>query len=304
MANQIKIALLEELTKRFGAINKLPESQSLYEIGQGVARVYIRYSKTHSRNQTFYGLREKDLQKLEGYPAVICFLWDNQREPLFLPFSEYEDVFQTLTPAEDGQYKAQIYLKDDVTELYIANGGKFNVEAHFGWHELENLIGSKSDLIPELSHAQVQTLLGAIGIAKGYDVWIPQNDRAKLEWSLTKYFVCRDTLPYGFEQITNILQEVDVIWLKRGSSNLTALFEVEHSTPIYSGLLRFNDVHLVAPSLQPRFGVVAKDVRRSLFIRQINRPTFQMSGLHKLCGFFEYNNVFKWHDRVISLNKE
>ena len=60
-------------------------------------------------NQTFYGLRQKDLQRLEGYPAVICFLWNDQMEPLLMPFSEYEDIFQSISPAEDGQYKAQIY---------------------------------------------------------------------------------------------------------------------------------------------------------------------------------------------------
>jgi hypothetical protein len=238
---------------------------------------------------------------LEGYPAVICFLWEGQTEPLLVPFSEYEEVFQSISPAGDGQYKALIYLKDNGAELYIAGAGRFNVEAHLGWEEIENLIDvAKSGLIPELSHSQVQTLLGAIGSSKGHDVWIPQNDRAKLEWSLTDQFDCRDSLPNGFESVIDILREVDVIWLEHGSSKLTALFEVEHSTPIYSGLLRFNDIHLVAPSLHPRFGIVANDARRSLFIRQINRPTFRMSGLHELCSFFEYGNVFKWHKRIKS----
>jgi len=39
----------------------------------------------------------------------------------------------------------------------------------------------------------------------------------------------------------SILQEVDVIWIPPGSSELKALFEIEHSTAVYSGLLRFND---------------------------------------------------------------
>ena len=104
---------------------------------------------------------------LEGYPAVICFLWEGQTEPLLVPFSEYEEVFQSISPAGDGQYKALIYLKDNGAELYIAGAGRFNVEAHLGWEEIENLIDvAKSGLIPELSHSQVQTLLGAIGSSK------------------------------------------------------------------------------------------------------------------------------------------
>jgi len=298
MANTIKTAFLKELTLKYGAIHKLKGSLSLYELGDG-ARIYIRYSKVHSKNQAFYGLREEDLQKLEGRPSVICFLWDNQDEPLLIPFSEYEDVFQSTSPAGDGQYKAQVYLKGAGTELYIAGAGRFNVDAHFGWEAIEALIDSaRLTPVAEFSHAQIQTFLGAIGVTKAYDIWIPQNDRPKLEWSLTSRFDCRDILPYGFEPIADILQEVDVIWIERGSSNLRALFEIEHSTPIYSGLLRFNDIHLVSPNLRPRFSIVANDARRVLFVKQINRPTFQASGLAELCTFFEYMEVARWHNRI------
>jgi hypothetical protein len=152
--------------------------------------------------------------------------------------------------------------------------------------------------VPEFSHSQIQTLLGGIGVGKGYDIWIPKSDRSELDWSITDRFECREVLPHGFELVKDILQEVDVIWIRRGSSQLKALFEVEHSTPIYSGLLRFNDIHLVAPSLYPRFSIVANDTRRALFVRQLKRPTFQASGLSGLCTFLEYINVFGWHRRV------
>lgn len=299
MANETKTAFLKELNERYGSLRKLGRSQSLFEIGDGVARIYIRYSKVHSENRTFYGLREEDLQELEGHPSLVCFLWNDQVEPLLVPFSEYEDVFQSTSPAGDGQYKAQVYLQDDGTELYIAKAGRFNVEGHFGWGELEALVDSaKLGTVPEFSHSQMQTFLGAIGAAKSYDIWIPPSDRVKLDWSVADRFGCCDVLPYGFELVKGILQEVDVIWIQRGSSELRALFEVEHSTPIYSGLLRFNDVHLVAPRLHPRFSIVANDTRRSLFVRQLNRPTFQMSGLGKLCTFLEYVNVFGWYNRI------
>ena len=299
MMSEIKRTFLKELAERYGSLRKLERSQSLYEIGDGAIRIYIRYSKVHSGNRTFFGLREQDLQRLEGHSSLICFLWDGQTEPLLVPFSEYEEVFQSVSPAGDGQYKVQVYLQDDGTELYIAKAGRFNVEGHLGWSELENLIDStRLEAVPEFSHAQVQTLLGAIGTAKSYDVWVPLNDRPKLDWSIADHFECRDILPYGFEPVKDILQEVDVIWIQRGSSKLRALFEVEHSTPIYSGLLRFNDILLVAPELRPRFSIVANSARRSLFVRQLNRPTFQMSGLSKLCTFLEYIDVFGWYNRI------
>jgi len=205
-----------------------------------------------------------------------------------------------MAPAGDGQYKVQIYLQDDGTELYIARAGRFNVEAHFGWSQLEDMTCiAPVEAVPILSHSQIQTLLGAIGGAKSFDIWIPSSDRAKLDWAITNQFRCRHALPSGFEQVEGILQEVDVIWIQRGSNELRALFEVEHSTPIYSGLLRFNDIHLVAPGLRPRFSIVASDRRRSIFVRQLNRPTFRVSGLNGLCTFLEYANVLGWHRRML-----
>ena len=42
MANEIKISFLEEFTTRFGRLHRLGKSQSLYELGDGAARIYIR----------------------------------------------------------------------------------------------------------------------------------------------------------------------------------------------------------------------------------------------------------------------
>jgi hypothetical protein len=299
MTSEVKPRFLEELERRYGRALKLSNSQSLFEIGEGAARLYLRYSRVHERGGTFYGLRKEDLLQLEGCPSFICFLWDGQAEPLLVPLSEYEDVFHGILPASDGQYKVQVYHHDDATEFYIARAGRFNVEGHFGWDQLDAVIDSaRRGAVPLFSHSQIQTLLGGIGVIEGYDIWIPSNDRVKLDWSVADRFFCRDFLPYGSEPVGRILQEVDVIWLQRGSSELKALFEVEHSTSIYSALLRFNDLHLVAPNLRPRFSIAANQERRSRFVWQVNRPTFRMSGLDKVCVFLEYDNVFGWYNRL------
>lgn len=300
MPNQVKINFLYSLEKRFGKLKKLPNSLSLFEIGNGLCRIYIRYSKVHSRNQSFYGIRKEDLKQLDGFNSVICFLWDKQSEPLFIPYSEFEEVFASLEPASDGQIKAQIYQENDGTELYLANAGRFHVEAFMGWNNLDLLIDkNKIVFIPDFSHSQIQTLIGSIGIYRGYDIWIPNMDRNKLDWQLAQKFVCKNFLPERYIRILDIIKQVDVLWLKRGSSELSAMFEVEHSTSIYSGLLRFNDLHLTEPNLKPKFSIVSNDLRRALFLRQINRPTFKVSGLSELCNFLEYKDVFGWFNRTL-----
>lgn len=299
MPNDIRKHFLEELTQKFGAFEKLNSSKSLFQISNTRVRIYLRYSTVHPRGQTFYGLRADDLKELEGHPSVIVFLWDDQAAPLIVPFLDFETIFQALQPARDGQYKAQVYPQPQGTELYIARAGRFNVEAYFGWTVLQDFVAvAGQERVPDLSHSQVQTLIGAIGVAKGFGIWVPATDRNKLDWLITKQFACCDQLPFGFETIHHVLQEIDIVWLQKGSSQLAALFEVEHSTPIYSGLLRFNDIHLVSPNLSPRFSIVANNARRDVFVRQLNRPTFKASGLAEMCNFLEYPNVFSWHKRI------
>ena len=300
MANTVKKAFLDELAARFGSLERLKRSQSLYSVGDDAARIYIRYSQLHNGERTFYGLREEDLRELAGHRSVICFLWNGQEEPLFVPYAEYEEVFHTVLPARDGQYKVQVYLQESGAELYIARAGRFNVDGHLGWASLHDLVDAdRLRSQPDLSHPQVQALLGTIGKARGFDVWIPLSDRPRMDWSVTIPFECRQSLPLGYDPVANTLAEVDVIWISRGANTLQALFEVEHSTPIYSGLLRFNDIHLTAPNMLPRFSVVSNTARCDLFVRQLSRPTFQASGLEKVCTFLDYRNVFEWHARII-----
>lgn len=291
-----KKAFLFELQKRFGDVRTLPKSQSLFDLAGGRVRIYIRYSKRHGGSRTFYGLRQQDLQQLEGRRSFICFLWDGQSEPLIVPFYKYEDLLQTLSPAVDGQYKVQVLLNVDSTELYFAAGGRFSVDSHYGWEGLGRVIESTDVETTEFTHSQMQTLLGAIGVAKGYDIWIPRNDRGKLGFGDISLSLS-NAVPSAYEQIRNVVEQVDVVWFSKGNAHIRALYEVEHSTSIYSGLLRFNDIHLVAPSLHQRFAIVAQDVRRARFSRQLHRPTFKASGLHELCSFVEYPEVFGWYKR-------
>ena len=233
---------LADLRERFGSVVKLDGSQSLYDVGANV-RVYLRYSRVHAGQRTFYGLRRDDLRRLAGRHSYICFLWEGQDAPLLVPFSVYEDVFDETTPARDGQYKTQVMIGEGGTDLYIARAGRFNVDGHRGWTAIERSAAKDTSENVILSHQQIQTLLGAIATLKTFDVWIPPNDRPGLDWALASRFRCLGRLPYE-QRICNLLQEIDVVWMRRGSNEIVALYEVEHSTPIYSGLLRLNDIHL------------------------------------------------------------
>lgn len=298
MGTHLRDDVLSVLQTRFGAPRRLQNSRSLYAFGNSAIRVYFRYSKVHARARAFYGLRKIDLLQLDGREAFICFLWDGQEAPLFVSYIQFEDVFASLQPAQDGQYKVQLFIEEDSVQLYVPGAGRFNVEGYLGWDKIGQDQPSQQPEIASLAHSQVQTLLGAIGSRKAYDIWIPPNDRGRLDWSIAEAFSCRDCIPATRNGLGGVLEEVDVIWAERGTGVVHALFEVEHTTPVYSGLLRLNDVRIADPRLGIRFGVAASDSRRGMFSRQINRPTFRASGLSDLCMFMDYADVWAWHQRL------
>lgn len=172
------------------------------------------------------------------------------------------------------------------------------MEGYIGFETIENSVEAQREPASRaLSHSQVQTLIAGIGRVKGYEVYVPECDVGRLDWSLSPNFRLVRQVPTGFDQVKNILSEIDVVWIASGRNTIEGLYEIEHSTPVYSGLLRFNDVLLTNPQLT-RFTVVSNDTRRELFSRQIFRPTFRKSGLADLCSFLEYANVLAWHNRL------
>ena len=298
MPNIHKSRVLNNLQERFGELHKLADSQSLFALGNDAARIYIRYSKVHEGKRTFFGLREVDLRQLEGHNSFLCFLLDDSSPPLFIPYADFEEIFRGAQVASDGQYKVQLFSRHDAIELYVTRQGRFNVDGYVGFDTLERSLSAKQlRQAQNFSHSQVQTLLAGIGHIKGYDVCIPAYDAGKLDWSLTKRFTLRESIPSGFKEVDSVLSEIDVIWIASGRNIIEGLFEVEHTTSIYSGLLRFNDVLLTDPKVT-RFSIVSNDSRRSLFSRQLFRPTFRRSGLAELTSFLEYANVFDWHTRL------
>ena len=146
--------------------------------------------------------------------------------------------------------------------------------------------------MPQLSHSMVQSLLGSIGWKKGYKIWYLQSDREIIRISSTTDVDLVATLPHFGSDINNIMSEIDVIWFDVNKP--VSFFEVEHSTPIYSVLLRFNDV-LLSVSGTDNFNIVANEDREGKFGREANRPTFKSSKLSEKVAFLNYRNVYQWY---------
>jgi len=286
----------EIIQKRLGPLHRLAGSQSLFEIKELRLCIYFRYSKMmKNQNKTwaFYGLRQSDLKYMTGSNAFICLIWNDQNEPIFLPFSEFEPAFNMYPPSNDGQYKVNLFFKKTGVILNLAKVGNFNIEPYIGWSVLYNALDKSSVInIPDLNHIQIQTLLGRIGFINQYDIWIPKKDRSQIIWDIADKYEIKEQFPTGWSVVQHIIEEIDVLWIERGSNKIQALYEVEFSTPIYSGLLRFNDIFLTDNRFRPQFSIVSDENNKSLYLKQISRPTFKNSGLGELCSFLYYKDVY------------
>lgn len=137
----------------------------------------------------------------------------------------------------------------------------------------------------EQSHAEVQGLLRDLGRSLGFDVWIASNDRSRVYRDGVLGHGCLETLPSAMQQIAGgeAVRLIDVLWLERESQNPVAAFEVEHSTSIYSGIVRLLDLALgFKEHGQPiRLFLVAPDKRGDEVRAQLRRPAFSgVEGAH------------------------
>jgi hypothetical protein len=140
-------------------------------------------------------------------------------------------------------------------------------------------------------HDEMQWRLIRLGLLARCDVWVPRNDQAK-QYEGHKF---RDSVLSEFHQTLDVprsIENIDVVW-KFGPYSIKSAFEIEHSTSIYSGILRLSDLRAEAPnSNYPMFIVASEDRRRKVF-EELRRPTF--SGpclrLNEVIRFLGYEKV-------------
>lgn len=145
-----------------------------------------------------------------------------------------------------------------------------------------------------LTHTEIQWRLLYLGSQMGLNVWAPKNDRG---WTyngqqIRKVARLLEALPTQFDEVTtSTIENIDVLWL-RGNA-IVAAFEVEHTTSIYSGLLRMSDLLTMQPNIDIKLYLAAPDSRFEKFKREVPRPTFasRSKPLHSVCGFLPYSEL-------------
>ena len=131
------------------------------------------------------------------------------------------------------------------------------------------------------THAEVQGWLRDLGCALGFKVWIAANDRGRAYAGGRLGDGCLETLPEQIESGpgSDAVRLIDVLWVESGTDRVAAAFEVEHTTSIYSGIVRLLDLALGAGAESARgLFLVAPDGRESEVRSQLARPAFSRIG--------------------------
>lgn len=132
------------------------------------------------------------------------------------------------------------------------------------------------------THTEVQGWLRDLGGALGFDVWIAANDRARPLGTGKLGDGCLTELPSTVGSIdgADSVRLIDVLWLMKGGNQVAAAFEVEHTTSIYSGILRLLDLATgVSHTADLQMFLVAPDSRENDVREQLVRPAFRNKDL-------------------------
>lgn len=128
----------------------------------------------------------------------------------------------------------------------------------------------------DLTHTEVQAWLRDLGRALGFRVWIAANDRGRMFGGAPLGDQCLEVLPSSVASGTDdAVRLIDVLWLEAAADRVAAAFEVEHTTSIYSGIVRMLDLALALPEhLAASYFLVAPDEREAEVRQQFSRPAF------------------------------
>lgn len=141
---------------------------------------------------------------------------------------------------------------------------------------------------------RVQAMIAQIGARMGMSIWIPRADRGGVlkEWKNDGQNLL-ERLPLNYDDTTlRTIEQIDVLWL-RGRSIVRA-FEVEHTTSVYSGILRMADLLALQPNMDIKLHIVAPSSKRDKVFQEIRRPVFSLlekGPLAESCTYLSYDSL-------------
>ncbi|HEY6731400.1 MAG TPA: hypothetical protein VI039_10280 [Solirubrobacterales bacterium] len=142
----------------------------------------------------------------------------------------------------------------------------------------------------DTGHGRVQLQLALLAKNAGLDIWIARNDRSRQVDGYRLGDLSVESLPDGLPaDARNTIELIDVVWLKR--NRYVAAFEVEASTPVFTGLQRMGDLMAAIPNMKIPLFVAAPESKREKVFSEITRPLFRFGldpPLEETCRYIPF----------------
>jgi hypothetical protein len=150
------------------------------------------------------------------------------------------------------------------------------------------------------THTKAQAMLAKLGLELCDFVWIAPDNRSE-SWQNERLgdLSIHELPKMGIDQAEQkIIPYIDVIWLGKNKI-FKAVFEIECTTSIYSGLLRMTDLIELYKSLNFSFYIVVPEARVKKVKEQLSRPTFKALELDKKCKWIIIEELEKkWEEMM------
>ena len=235
------------------------------------------------------GFFRSSLNKIEEEDGsfLLEVLKGQQTDPKRYPFTEKDKrrlserrIIRTLSR------EVEVEIPDDDAEV---------IDKHESDSTTQSSVPVTISVADGRESIRMQAKVAQIGADMGLHIWIPRNDRARvlqyIPTHLHEKFLAQ--LPLNYDDNTlDTIEQIDVLWL-RGRS-ISRGFEIEHTTAIYSGLLRMADLLALQPNINISLHIVAPMAKRERVLRQIRRPVFSLldyGPLSEKCSFLSYDSI-------------
>lgn len=157
---------------------------------------------------------------------------------------------------------------------------------------------SSREATETFNHSYFQGLLIEVGNLKGYQTFVPNQDKRKtfLAKPLGQIATLETIFDFGYEGFVRRARTIDVIWFNDRKMP-SSFFEVEHSTDIFNSLIKFADL----ADFHTNFCIVANAVRKREYEQKISSTVF--SQIKERLTFMSYEQLSDLHTYTSKLNR-
>ena len=145
----------------------------------------------------------------------------------------------------------------------------------------------------EYTHSSFQGLLVKIGNLKGFQAFIPAQDKIKKfsQKKLGDVANLAEFYKFTYEEVLRQALTIDVTWFNERRYP-DSFFEIEHFTDIHRSLLKFMELQ----DFRVEFHIVADNRRKAEFESKLSLTAF--APIKKLVKFWDYDAVSTLHSKM------